>query len=63
MFFLIYKLGNYFKKRTFPNNTSWEEILKSFEGEVIDLFKNDCLTERDFNNYFQKLIADNRNFS
>jgi hypothetical protein len=52
MYFLIYRLGTVLHKRIFPDYTSWNTILDSFKGIVVELFKNDRLSERDFNNLF-----------
>lgn len=51
MYFLIYRLGTALHKRTFPNYVSWDTIL-DFKGTVVELFRNEKLSERDFNNLF-----------
>jgi len=57
MYFLIYKIGNSLRKKTFDNGTPHDVMMSSFKGTVVDFFKSDKLTPRHFHDYFSQLVA------
>ena len=52
MYFIIYKKDNSFGKMTLPNSTLWEELVLKIEGTVIEIFQNDLLELKSFDEYF-----------
>lgn len=54
MYYLIYRTGNEYKAKVFNGDVKWDDIILSFKGVVIDLFKSDKLTIKDFYSYAQK---------
>jgi len=37
---------------TLPNSTLWEELVLKIEGTVIEIFQNDLLELKSFDEYF-----------
>jgi hypothetical protein len=52
MYFVVYKNDNKFERLTFPNTTLWEELVSKIEGTVVEIFQNDKLEVRHFDDYF-----------
>lgn len=55
MYFLIYEIGGSLRKKIFDATTPWEVLLSAFKGTVVELFKSDKLTPRQFNDYFIRM--------
>jgi len=52
MYFIVYKKNEKFERASLPNSTSWEEVTSRIEGTLVELFQNDNLDQRSFDEYF-----------
>lgn len=52
MYFIITKKDNVFEKMALPNTASWEELVSKINGTVIEIFQNDLLEAKSFEEYF-----------
>ena len=52
MYFVVHKKDNRFEKLTFPNSTLWAELVSKIDGTVIEIFQNDLLEMKHFDEYF-----------
>ena len=61
MYFIVHKKDNRFEKLTFPNSTPWEELVSKIEGSVIEIFQNDMLESKHFDEYFNATYRKKKN--
>jgi len=52
MYFIVYKKDEKFERATLPSSSLWEEVVARIEGTLVELFKNDILDVRSFDEYF-----------
>lgn len=52
MYFIIYKKNNRFEKLVFPNSILWNEMIAKVQGIIVEIFKNDLLELKHFDEYF-----------
>jgi len=60
MYFVITKKDNVFEKMILSNETLWEELVSKIEGTVIEIFQNDLLEMKNFDEYFNATYAKHR---
>jgi hypothetical protein len=52
MYFIVYKKDEKFERATLPSSSPWEEVVARIEGTLVELFENDKLDARGFDEYF-----------
>ena len=54
MYFVIARNNGLFTNQTYQNSVKWDTILSKNKGEIVEIFQNDLLEVKDFNDYFEE---------